>query len=395
MSVCGCAAAGDVQEGPLDAARLTREGECKQRQLRARSNPSLLAAAGLSLQPATQLAMSDRRHGATSMERQLSETSRSDLEAAAQPDDQAERSAQSPDDSRALVISFVLMVVIGLGNKIFQKLQTIPMHNYANSLNLMTTFFYIPASFAYILPMVKWGKQITPQQRAVPMSVFAVMGLLDSLAGIMQVFAATYLDGTLLILLQQSAIPISMGISKAMLSEKYQPLQYLGALIVTGGIAVVLVPRLGHHGGNDDSSGSGETLSFSGTDGSGWLNSTAPPAACSVDDGGSQAAGKVLLWSVVMILSCVPMTLSSVYKQKALGETDLDPEIARRSLSSQRHCALMYRIYSATSNSNPLTSALRSQVHQMLRHRPVSASREWRHLPPLPASPSRQWASLP
>ena len=56
------------------------------------------------------------------MERQLSETSRSDLEAAAQPDDQAERSAQSPDDSRALVISFVLMVVIGLGNKIFQKL---------------------------------------------------------------------------------------------------------------------------------------------------------------------------------------------------------------------------------------------------------------------------------
>lgn len=285
----------------------------------------MLAAAGLSLQPATQLAMSDRRHGATSMERQLSETSRSDLEAAAQPDDQAERSAQSPDDSRALVISFVLMVVIGLGNKIFQKLQTIPMHNYANSLNLMTTFFYIPASFAYILPMVKWGKQITPQQRAVPMSVFAVMGLLDSLAGIMQVFAATYLDGTLLILLQQSAIPISMGISKAMLSEKYQPLQYLGALIVTGGIAVVLVPRLGHHGGNDDSSGSGETLSFSGTDGSGWLNSTAPPAACSDDDGGSQAAGKVLLWSVVMILSCVPMTLSSVYKQKALGETDLDP----------------------------------------------------------------------
>lgn len=68
--------------------------------------------------------------------------------------------------------------------QIFQKLQTIPMHNYANFLNLMTTGFYIPASFAYILPMIKWGSLITPEQRAVPTRDFAVMGFLDCLAGI-------------------------------------------------------------------------------------------------------------------------------------------------------------------------------------------------------------------
>ncbi len=34
--------------------------------------------------------------------------------------------------SKMLMISFILMVVFGLGNKIFQKLQTIPMHNYVS-----------------------------------------------------------------------------------------------------------------------------------------------------------------------------------------------------------------------------------------------------------------------
>jgi len=36
------------------------------------------------------------------------------------------------------------------------------------------------------------------------------MGFLDCLAGIMQIFAATYLPGSLIVLLTQSAIPISM-----------------------------------------------------------------------------------------------------------------------------------------------------------------------------------------
>ena len=49
------------------------------------------------------------------------------------------------------------MLLIGSGNKIFQKLQTLPMYNYPNFLNLLTTFFYIPLSFAYILPVAKFG----------------------------------------------------------------------------------------------------------------------------------------------------------------------------------------------------------------------------------------------
>jgi hypothetical protein len=65
---------------------------------------------------------------------------------------------QKADSNRqALLWSFCAMVVIGLGNKIFQKLQTIPMYNYPNFLNLLTTFMYIPLSFAYVVPAIKKG----------------------------------------------------------------------------------------------------------------------------------------------------------------------------------------------------------------------------------------------
>lgn len=49
--------------------------------------------------------------------------------------------------SRLLVVSFLLMIVVGLGNKIFQKLQTEPMHDYPYFLSLLTTFIYIPTRY--------------------------------------------------------------------------------------------------------------------------------------------------------------------------------------------------------------------------------------------------------
>ena len=46
---------------------------------------------------------------------------------------------------------------VGLMNKIFNKLMTIPMYNYPNFLNLMTSFVYIPVCFAYIIPAARRG----------------------------------------------------------------------------------------------------------------------------------------------------------------------------------------------------------------------------------------------
>jgi hypothetical protein len=183
------------------------------------------------------------------------------------------------ESNNTLLIYFALMVFVGLGNKIFNKLETIPMYNYPNFLNLLTTAVFVPCCFAYIIPAARKG-WIPKEQLEMPRKPFAVMGGLDAMAGIMQVFSATYLPGPLLILLSQAAIPISMVISKYMLNAEYNKFQYAGALVVAGGIMVVLAPTL---------SGEGDVL-----------------------------------WTIIMIASTVPMTLSSVYKEIALGETELD-----------------------------------------------------------------------
>ncbi len=178
-----------------------------------------------------------------------------------------------------LAIVFVAMVFVGLGNKVFNKLMTIPMHNYPNFLNLLTSFVYIPVCFAYIIPMAKYGL-IPAEQFEVPKKTFAIMGTLDALAGIMQIFGSTYLPGPLIILLLQAAIPVSMIISKYLVNAQYNKFQYLGALIVAGGIMIVLSPSLS--GGGD------------------------------------------IIWAIVLMQSTVPMALSSEYKEIALGETELD-----------------------------------------------------------------------
>jgi len=197
------------------------------------------------------------------------------------------------DRTRLLIISFLLMVVIGLGNKVFQKLETYPMYNYPYFLNMLTTFVYIPLSFLYIWPVIKWGTAISQEQRDIPTYKFGIMGFLDGIAGLLQSFAVNYIpSGPLIILLYQSAIPISMAISKPLMKAKYQLQHYLGAGIVVGGLLVVLIPLFLDPSGSSSSS--------------------------------HESSGTVLIWCAVLVFSCVPMTLSSVYKEKNLNDVEID-----------------------------------------------------------------------
>eukprot|EP00599_Poterioochromonas_sp_BG-1_P017762 CAMPEP_0173166878 /NCGR_PEP_ID=MMETSP1105-20130129/22327_1 /TAXON_ID=2985 /ORGANISM="Ochromonas sp., Strain BG-1" /LENGTH=166 /DNA_ID=CAMNT_0014088307 /DNA_START=235 /DNA_END=732 /DNA_ORIENTATION=+ len=121
------------------------------------------------------------------------------------------------------------------------------------------------------------------------------MGGYDSLAGIMQTFAVNYIsNASLIVLVQQSAIPISMLISKYALNSTYSKMQYVGSSIVLFGIIVVLVPN------------------FLGSDSSNVASTSGPDPLVQ------------LIWLSVLVISCVPMCLSSVYKEKALGEVDID-----------------------------------------------------------------------
>ena len=195
------------------------------------------------------------------------------------------------DSGNTLIIAFFLMLFFQLGNRIFNRLSTFPMHNYPVFTNMMSCAIYIPICFAYIIPIVAYTKNISQEQQEIPKYKFAVMGAYDSLAGIMQTFATNYISSSsTIVLVQQSAIPISMAISKVALKAEYTFYQYLGAAVVLFGIFIVLIPQLSSHG-----SSSGE------------------------DDSTFQ-----LFWIAVMVFSCIPMCLSSVYKEKALGETEID-----------------------------------------------------------------------
>jgi hypothetical protein len=125
-------------------------------------------------------------------------------------------------DSKLLVMSFLAMVFVGLGNKVMQKVQTEPMKNYPYFLNIYTTFIFIPASFVYIIPMIFLGK-LSEERKEVPQfkvielfcfwqrhhvinlpAQYLVMGFLDGFASTMQIFAVTKIaSGSLLILLSQ------------------------------------------------------------------------------------------------------------------------------------------------------------------------------------------------
>ncbi len=164
------------------------------------------------------------------------------IDISADNDKKEASSTLSQDEANAATLSmaFMLMLFFQLGNRLFYKLATYPMYNYPLYMNLMSTFVYIPISFAYIWPMSIYAPHIiTKEMCNIPLYKFGVMGTLDSLAGAMSMFAVTYItDASIIVLVQQSAIPISMVISSVFLSAQYTFSQIVGAGIVILGILV-------------------------------------------------------------------------------------------------------------------------------------------------------------
>jgi len=241
---------------------------------------------------------------------------------------------------------------------------------------LFSNFLYVAVCFAYIVPVAQFGlfhRSIRPEHFQLPKHPFVVMGALDCLATSMQLFASVYLPGPLLILLPQASIPFSMMLSKFVLGERYRWSQYVGAVVVLFGVLVVLEPIitsrhspdfycealnfdngsdclvckrevteeacLAHNNtanqhklhpmdwflavtsgnGTSDGNDSGNATAFDGDDDPScqWLP---------FEDANRHDEFLVFVWSLMMIASTIPMTLSTIYKQVALGDgVGLDP----------------------------------------------------------------------
>ena len=268
-------------------------------------------------------------------------------------------------DGRLVELAFLHLVIL-----IFFASTFSCRYNYPTFLNLYSNFMYIPISFLYILPVsyFGWFHGAIPLAHltSLPKSPFAVMGALDALAASMQILSSVYLPGTLLVLLPQAAIPLSMITSHIILHEKFTKWQYMGAAIVFGGILVVLSPVLLQkhvpeyscqaldldqdcamcaietneedclaHFSREQGERSEYQAFMSMVSTAGIKSDLSNRAPSPENNVNCQWVSKdtslrhddflVTVWSLVMVASCVPMVLSSIYKQVALQVPDLDP----------------------------------------------------------------------
>lgn len=255
-----------------------------------------------------------------------------------------------PKTNWRLWLVFLVLILSGVSNVVLAKMQAVPMYNYPTFLNVYANGMFVFIYFCYIFPVsyFGWFHNSIPASHLTTMSKkpFMVMGLLDAMAGAMQVLATVYLPGTLIVLLPQVAIPLSMLASRFILREKFTQYQYLGAAIVMVGIVVVLFPVLTQQTAPNfscqpidedqfcticqtetnqedcESHRQDDTPSFESV-----LQQKDGEFSCkwiSKEEGPRLDDWLKVVWSLIMLLSCVPMVLSTVYKQVAL-QVQLDP----------------------------------------------------------------------
>jgi len=176
----------------------------------------------------------------------------------------------------------------------------------------------------------------------------------------MTTFASIYLPGPLLVLVPQASIPITMALSKFYLKSAYGLWQYVGAMVVLVGIGVVLEPVLTNRNGpeyvcvamdvGEDcvvcqeymTQNQCEGFSSSDHDDNDGLYFSAEPFSLDRDTRSTMASSSsqvcqwvesthetsetstMVLWSFILLLSCIPASISSIYKEQKLNEIEWD-----------------------------------------------------------------------
>ena len=181
------------------------------------------------------------------------------------------------------------LILFGLGNNLFGIFQTEPMYNYPLFLGTWTLFIYLFFCSIYVYPMMYLG-HMSNDSYTVPKKKFLIMGLLDAISLILMGFATNYIvKKSLVPILQQSTIPFSMMFSRILTNTQFKKHNYVGASVIVLGLLTVLLP---------------EVLT---------------------EKTESSNSFKIIIWSIVLIVSRIPSVLSSVYKEVALQSSSVDP----------------------------------------------------------------------
>lgn len=169
-------------------------------------------------------------------------------------------------------------------NSIYFKKMTDAMPNYSWFLSQLTTSVYIPVFFGIVLYTYLQGN-LDDETTSFPKYRFLSIGSLDSLSGIMMILGGIHTSGTTQVVLQQAIIPITLLASVLILRARYHWLQYTGAVIIILGVLVAKSRDLHQH---------------------------------------SSTTQDLLVFNIIFLLGGVPTALSSVYKEVAFSDVDLD-----------------------------------------------------------------------
>jgi CRT-like, chloroquine-resistance transporter-like len=210
---------------------------------------------------------------------------------------------------------------------------------------------------------------------------FAVMGALDAISVTLQTFAAVYLPGPLLILVPQAAIPVSLALTylaESSTTPSYRristsPMQWLGATTVLIGIFLVLEPVWSSRHAPDfyceaaDRSNDCTICQLASTEATciattktmdasfaspttrpQWLynessssddyhpshpdEATTPCQWLPFEDSSQEKELLEGIWSILLMVSSIPMALSAMYKQRVIHTLSSMPVLSVQSI---------------------------------------------------------------
>jgi drug/metabolite transporter (DMT)-like permease len=119
-------------------------------------------------------------------------------------------------------------------------------------------------------------------------------------------FGAVHTSGSMSALLCNAVIPLTMFFSALFLRTKYSKHQYLGALIILMGIGVVLLPK--------------------------YYPSIIGQSSSTTNDNNST------FFNLLFLSSLIPLALSSIYKEVAFGEADIDVNYLQAFVAGFQFC---------------------------------------------------------
>jgi drug/metabolite transporter (DMT)-like permease len=181
-----------------------------------------------------------------------------------------------------LVVAYVLVTILFvITNKVNANVFT---ERYVFFSMQLCTVLFMVIVLAVCIWKAKYTKDISSEMRAYPLSHFFYMCCFDSVASLLVTIATPGTPGSLTALLPQMIVPLNIALSYYFLSARYSKRQLCGAALVLSGCAIAVSP-----------------LFLSGS---------------------SKKAN--LLSIFIFVLSRVPTACSSVYKEKCMGDIEMD-----------------------------------------------------------------------